>query len=202
MRPRLFRTAAEFRSWLEGHHASAREIWLRLRRMEAPGRGVTYSEALDLALCFGWIDGVRRSLDDWSFAVRFSPRQPRSIWSKVNLRRFEQLVRSGLVAPAGRQAFRQRDPARSGLYSFESRPRDLPPAYSRLFRSRPAAWSYFAAQPPSYRRTAIFWVVSAKLEPTRRRRLAELIADSSQSRRLKMLTRRPKTGCHETGAEA
>lgn len=145
---------------------------------------------------------MRRSLDDRSFAVRFSPRQPRSIWSKVNLRRYEQLVRSGLVAPAGLQAFRQRDPARSGLYSFESRPKTLPPAYLRLFQDQPAAWAFFAAQPPSYRRTAVFWVVGAKLEATRRRRLAQLIADSSQMRRLKMLTRRPKTGCHGAGVEA
>jgi uncharacterized protein YdeI (YjbR/CyaY-like superfamily) len=189
MKPRSFRSARDFRSWLESHHAASTEINLRLRKAGAGGPGVTYAEALDVALGFGWIDGVRQAVDHRSYAVRFSPRRPRSIWSRVNLRHYARLQRAGLVAPAGRAAFAQRDPERSGRYSFESRPKVLPPAYRRLFEKRPAAWKHFLAQPPSYRRTAIFWVVSAKQETTRQRRLAQLIADSAGGRRLRMLTR-------------
>lgn len=189
MNVRRFRSAADFRAWLETHHATAAELWLRLRKAGAPGPGLTYAEALDQSLCFGWIDGVRHAVDAGSYAVRFSPRKPRSIWSKVNLRHFARLECLGLVAPAGRAAFVQRDPRRSGLYSFESRPRELPPPYRRAFQAESAAWAFFSAQPPSYRRTAIFWVVSAKQETTRQRRLAQLIADSAHGRRLKMLTR-------------
>ena len=182
-------SASAFRTWLEANHASVREINLRLRKSGATGPGVTYAEALDLSLCFGWIDGMRRSIDGKSFAVRFTPRKARSIWSNVNLRHYERLERMGVVAAPGREAFQRRDPKRTGLYSFESRPRQLPLAYRRIFRSSPAAWAFFSAQPPSYRRTATFWVVSAKQEATRERRLAQLIADSKQGRRLGMLAR-------------
>ncbi len=184
-----FATESDLRAWFEANHALARELWLRLRKTSAAGPGVTYAEALDLALCHGWIDGVRRAVDSRSYAIRFSPRQPRSIWSKVNLRHYERLERSGRVTAAGKRAFQERDPARSGLYSFESRPRQLPPGLRRIFRADAGAWAFFSAQAPSYRRTAIFWVVSAKQETTRQRRLAQLIADSAHGRRLKMLAR-------------
>jgi len=189
VRPRLFDTPADLRLWLEANHASTLEIWLRLRKSGATCAGITYAEAVDLALCFGWIDGVRHPFDYQYFSVRFTPRKPRSIWSKVNLRHYERLERMALVAPAGRAAFEQRDPKRSGLYSFESRPKALPPAYRRIFQENPAAWAFFTAQPPWYQRTATFWVVSAKQEATRQRRLAQLIADSAQGQRLRMLTR-------------
>ena len=189
MTPRLFRTAADLQAWLEANHASTPELWLRLRKSGAKGPGVTYAEALDLALCFGWIDGVRRGIDANSFAVRFTPRKARSIWSKLNLRHYERLERMGSVAPAGRAAFQRRDRKRTGLYSFESRPQELPLIYRRTFQTQPAAWEFFSAQPPSYRRTATFWVLSAKQEATRERRLAQLTSDSARGRRLKMLTR-------------
>jgi uncharacterized protein YdeI (YjbR/CyaY-like superfamily) len=189
MTARSFPSVLDMRKWLEANHASVREIRIRLRKSGATGPGVTYPEALDLALCFGWIDGVRHSIDGTSFAVRFSPRKARSIWSKVNLRHYERLERTGFVAPAGREAFLRRDPKRTGLYSFESRPQQLPPAHRRIFQSSPSAWAFFSAQPPSYRRTATFWVVSAKQEATRERRLAQLISDSSRGRRLGMLAR-------------
>lgn len=188
--PRRFENACDLRAWLEASHASVREVWLRLRKAGAAGPGVTYAEALDQALCFGWIDGVRRAFDGDSFLVRFTPRRPGSIWSKLNLRHYERLEGTGNVSPAGRAAFEQRDPKRSGLYSFESRPQELPPAYRRGFKRHPGAWAFFNAQPPSYRRTATFWVMGAKLEATRERRLAQLIDDSTHGRRLAMLAGR------------
>lgn len=185
-----FATASEFQDWLAKRHASAAEAWLQLRRAGAPPPGITYGEALDAALCHGWIDGVRYAGEDArTFIVRFSPRKRASIWSKVNLRHYDRLDKAGLVAPAGRAAFEDRDPARSGLYSFETRPRKLSPAYRRTFQAAPKAWAFFMAQPPGYRRTAIFWVVSAKREPTRARRLAQLIRDSAAARRLSLLAR-------------
>ncbi len=189
MTPRFFHNASDFRAWLEANHSSAAEIWLRLRKVGVPGPGVTYAEALDQALCFGWIDGVRHGFDADSFIIRFTPRRPKSIWSKLNLRHYARLARAGSVAPPGRAVFELRDPKRSGLYSFESLPKELPPAYCRRFQAAREAWAFFVAQPPSYRRTATFWILSAKQEPTRDRRLAQLIADSAHSRRLKILMR-------------
>ncbi len=182
-------SAAAWRAWLTANHAGARELWLRLRKTGAVGAGVTYAEALDQALCFGWIDGVRYPHDEFSYVVRFTPRRPRSIWSKVNRAHYARLERAGQVAAPGRAVFAARDPARGGLYSFESRPEELPPAFRRRFRAERAAWVFFSEQPPSYRRVATFWVVSAKQEGTRERRLAQLIADSAAGRSLRMLTR-------------
>ena len=196
-----FPSALDLRKWLEANHASVREMWIRLRKSGATGPGVTYAEALDLALCFGWIDGVRHAIDGESFAIRFSPRKARSIWSNVNLRHYERLERMGFVAAAGREAFQRRDPKRTGVYSFESRPQQLPLAYRRIFQSSPSAWAFFSAQPPSYRRTATFWIVSAKQEATRERRLAQMISDSRQGRRLGMLAR-PGAGAKPSDRKA
>ena len=182
-----FATEAEFRSWLDRHHARKTEVWLRLRRTKAAGPGIIYAQALDLALCFGWIDGVRQAADARSYLVRFTPRRSTSIWSLVNLRHFERLEKLGLVAAPGRAAHARRDPKRSGLYSFETPPREFSPAQLKKFRSEPRAWEHFQSQPPGYRRVATFWVVSAKQEATRERRLAQLIADSAAGRRLRQL---------------
>ncbi len=191
-RVQSFPSASELQTWLEANHTTASEIWLRLRKKGVAGPGVTYAEALDLALCFGWIDGVWHSIDTCSFAIRFTPRKPRSIWSLVNLRHYERLQRLGRVTPAGREVFEKRDPKRSGLYSFESRPQEFSSEYCRLLQANAAAWAFFSAQPPYYRRVATFWVVSAKREPTRERRLAQLISDSAQQQRLRMLAPAPK----------
>ncbi len=192
MTPQFFHTPSDLRAWLEANHASSQELWLRLRKTTVPDPGVTYSEALDLALCFGWIDGVRHAVDGKSFAVRFTPRKPKSTWSKVNIRHYKRLERTGSVTAAGREAFQQRESSRTGRYSFESAPRELPPALERTFRANPAAWAFFMTRPPSYRRTATFWVLSAKKGETRERRLAQLILDSSHGQRLEML-RRPSS---------
>jgi uncharacterized protein YdeI (YjbR/CyaY-like superfamily) len=184
-----FPTAEDFRRWLERHHGSEKEIVVRLRKKASRMSGLTYPEALDEALCFGWIDGVRRSIDIEAYSVRFTPRKASSVWSRVNLRHYDRLDKQGRLAAPGRAAHAKRDPRRSGIYSFETRPQDLPPDFVRQFQAKPAAWRFFLSQPPGYRRTASFWVVSAKQEPTRLRRLATLIADSAGGRRLGMLAR-------------
>ena len=183
MRPRAFRTASAFRAWLEAHHATASELVVRCFKVSARERGMTYPEALDEALCFGWIDGVRRSLDAHSFSIRFTPRRAKSYWSAVNRRHAERLEAEGRMHAAGLAAFRKAD-AEAGKYSFERRPQALPPAYEKRLRARPRAWAFYQQQPPWYRRTAAFWVMSAKRDETREARLTELIACSMEQRRI------------------
>lgn len=183
-RPIHFASAAEFRGWLEKNHASATEAVVRLRKVGTAEPGVTYAEALDHALCFGWIDGVRRPLDHAWYLTRFTPRKHRSTWSLVNLRHFERLEQLGLVAPAGRAAFARRDPARTGIYSFEKRPKRFLARHEKAFRARAAAWAFFVKQPAGYRRLAIHWVTRAKREETRQRRLGKLVAESAAGRRI------------------
>jgi uncharacterized protein YdeI (YjbR/CyaY-like superfamily) len=190
---RGFPGVAAFRAWLERHHGREAELLVRCFKVHAAGRGMTYAQALDEALCWGWIDGVRRSVDEDSFSVRFSPRKPNSVWSAVNIRRAKQLEADGRMAPPGRAAFAARRSAR-GVYSFESKPADFPPAMKRRFRSSAAAFRFWSAQPPGYRRTATFWVLSAKQQATRDRRLDVVIACCARGQRIPLLARdRPST---------
>jgi uncharacterized protein YdeI (YjbR/CyaY-like superfamily) len=190
MSAKIFRSAAEFRKWLEANHGCVTELWLGMHNQRSDKKSITYREALDEALCFGWIDGVRKSIDSTLYQQRFTPRQPKSYWSAVNIKRWKDLAELGRVAPAGVEAFERRS-TDSAKYSFESRPKKLPPAYERQFQASAAAWKFFRAQAPWYQRTSSFWVLSAKQEETRQRRLARLIADSENGRRMDMLT--PKT---------
>jgi uncharacterized protein YdeI (YjbR/CyaY-like superfamily) len=183
---RAFSDPAEFRAWLEAHHDSATELLVRCRKVQAGRKGLTYRQALDEALCIGWIDGVRRGVDEGSFSVRFSPRKPKSAWSTVNITRFRQLQKEGRVHPAGLAAFQARVKT---PYSYENRPQALAPAYVRKFRTNQLAWRFFEAQPPWYRRTCAFWVMSAKRSETRERRLARLIATSEQQKGIPPLKR-------------
>jgi uncharacterized protein YdeI (YjbR/CyaY-like superfamily) len=180
--PRFFRSAEAFRRWLESHHGRQDELLVGFYKKDSGCGGITYPEALDEALCFGWIDGVRRRVDDVSYSIRFTPRRKRSIWSRVNLKRVEALEALGKMHAAGLAALARREPERTGVYSFEDRPRELDPAYEAEFKHHPEAWANFQARAPYYRRTAIFWVMSAKKEETRRRRLATLIQDSAKGR--------------------
>lgn len=180
---RFFKSAAEFRKWLAKHHATEPELLVGLYKTGSSRGGLTYPAALDEALCYGWIDGLRRGLDGERWCIRFTPRKKNSIWSAVNLRHVARLTREGRMAAPGLEAFQKRNRARTGLYSFEQRARELSSAWKREFRAERAAWAFFAAQPPSYRRTAAFWVMSAKKEETQRRRLATLIASSAAGRR-------------------
>ena len=180
MKPTFFRSADEFRRWLERRHSRARELWVGFHKKDTGRPSLTWPESVDAALCFGWIDGIRKRIDDQRYTIRFTPRRPRSIWSAVNLRRVRALRRVGLMRPAGLAAWARRTRERSGVYSFEQRPQKLPPRYEKVLRARPRAWAYFRARPPSYRRTVTWWVVSAKQEATRARRLAILIDYSEQ----------------------
>ena len=187
MRPKPFAAAAAFRTWLHQKHASVPELLVRCFKTRARRRGMTYKEALDEALCFGWIDGVRRSIDEDSFSVRFTPRKPRSYWSTANRRRAAVLEAEGRMQPAGLAALRAAGKGEEGRYSFERRPQALRPAYQRELRKIARAWAFYQRQPPWYRRTTAFWVMSAKREETRARRLAELIACSQQQRPIRPL---------------
>jgi uncharacterized protein YdeI (YjbR/CyaY-like superfamily) len=190
--PRYFRTAAAFRKWLEKHHATANELLVGLYRMDSGKGGLTYPEALDEALCFGWIDGLRKRYDAGSYTIRFAPRVTGSIWSVINTRRMEGLIESDRPHAAGLKVFEQRDKKKSKLYSYEVGTCQLVASYEQRFRSRPAAWEFYQAQAPWYRRVSCYWVMSAKREETRLRRLSTLIEDSSHGRRIKQLISNPK----------
>ncbi len=194
-RPRSFPSPTEFRAWLEEHHGSVNELFVRCWKTQARHKGMTYREALDEALCLGWIDGVRRSVDEASFNVRFTPRKAKSQWSAVNVTRANQLLKERRMHPAGLAAFRARV---NTQYSYESRPQALAPAYLRKFRANPRAWKFFEAQPPWYRRTTAFWVMSAKQEETRARRLDVLIASSEQHKAIPPLKERPSAPTRST----
>ena len=185
MNPVFFPSAAAFHAWLEKHHAEARELWLGFFKRTSGRDGITYAEAVDEALCFGWIDGIVKRLDEARYVRRFTPRRPVSNWSRVNIARVERLARAGRMHAAGLAAFAARDPARSAAYSFEAqRAARLPPALAREFRGHRAAWRFFSAQAPSYQRLAIRFIVSGKQPETRARRLQKVIAASAAGRRL------------------
>jgi uncharacterized protein YdeI (YjbR/CyaY-like superfamily) len=180
MEPTFFATPADFRAWLERHHESHSELIVGFHKRGSGRPSITWPEAVDQALCFGWIDGVRRRIDDTSYSIRFTPRKARSTWSAVNVRRMNQLVDDGLVAPAGLAAFERRTDDRTAIYSHEQRKAaKLEPDQERRLRADERAWAFFESQPPSYRRAAIHWVTSAKKPETRERRLAQLIECSA-----------------------
>lgn len=178
-----------WRRWLEKHHHKQSEQWVGFHKKATQKPSITWKESVDGALCFGWIDGLRKSIDAERYKIRFTPRKPTSIWSKVNLERVAELTALGLMHPAGLAAFEARKPGKSGLYSFEQETEpELSPAQQKLLRASKPAARYFEAAAPSYRRAAIWWVVSAKQAATRERRLAQLIKDSAEGRRLAHLT--------------
>jgi uncharacterized protein YdeI (YjbR/CyaY-like superfamily) len=189
-RPTFFATPLEFRSWLLDNHESASELWVGFYKKTSGRASITWPESVDEALCFGWIDGIRKSLGPDSYVIRFTPRKPGSTWSKVNVARAEALARSGRMQPAGARAFAARNAKKSGIYSFEQRESPkLRPAELMQFRANERAWRFFQSQPPGYRKTALWWVVSAKRPETRARRLGILIDDSGAGRRIALLRR-------------
>ena len=187
--PRFFETAEEFRTWLEEHHAAEEEILVGFHKKHTGRASMTWTESVREALCFGWIDGIRRSLGEESYTIRFTPRKPSSIWSVRNVRHVEELIDEGRMTPAGLAAFEARKPERTGIYSFERRNARLDREQEERFRADTEAWAFFRSQPPYYRQTAIHWVVSAKRTETQGRRLAKLIEDSRGGRRLAQLQR-------------
>ncbi len=190
MEPRFFPSPAKWRAWLEKHHETRQELWVGFYKKATGKPSITWPESVDEALCFGWIDGIRRSLDAESYAIRFTPRRSTSTWSTVNTGRVAVLESLGRMRPAGITAFSARKIQNSGIYSFEQpKPRKLARMYLAQLRANPAAWRYFHAQPPWYQRAVAWWIGSAKREETRLKRLATLIADSEKSRTVPPLTR-------------
>jgi uncharacterized protein YdeI (YjbR/CyaY-like superfamily) len=190
--PRFFRTPVAFRAWLEANHERANELLVGFHKKGSGRPSITWPESVDEALCYGWIDGVRRSIDESSYSIRFTPRKPRSIWSNVNVAKVESLIRQGRMMPSGLAAYALRDPERSGIYAFERETASFDDEGEQLFRSDRLAWSFFQLQPPSYRRVATYWVTSAKRAETRARRLASLIECSSRGKRLPQYLSPPK----------
>ncbi|MGH2826770.1 MAG: YdeI/OmpD-associated family protein [Actinomycetota bacterium] len=193
MEPIFFASPAEFRTWLETHHEDTPELWVGFYKKSSGRPSITWPESVEQALCFGWIDGVRRSIDDTSYTIRFTPRRARSTWSVVNIKKANELIETGLMRPAGLEALKKRAEARSGIYSYEQRHlATLGEVYEARFRANKKAWDFFQSMPPSYRKAATWWVVSARKEDTRLRRLARLIEDSEHEETIAQLTPRPR----------
>ena len=191
MQPTFFATPEEWRAWLARHHDTVPELWVGFHKRGTGRPSITWPESVDQALCFGWIDGVRRRLDDERYVIRFTPRRSGSIWSSVNHARVKELTRLGLMQPAELRAHAARKAAKSGVYAYEQRKSAaLPAPLERKFRRDRKAWAFFQAQPQWYRQTAVWWIVSAKKEETQDRRLATLIEDSAAGRPIKHLDRR------------
>ena len=186
--PRFFSTPAHFGRWLESHHASETELWVGLYKKHAADRGMTYIQAVDEALCWGWIDGQVRRVDEDRLMQRFTPRKAKSTWSLVNVAKVKALMKTGRMQAPGLATFKARDPKRTGIYSFEQPLAELSAAQLRQFKRTPGAWRWFTAQAPSYRRVATHWVVRAKQEATRVRRLENLIAHCAEGKKLRQFT--------------
>ena len=182
---RFFARPADFRVWLERHHEDARELWVGFHKKASGRPSITWPESVDEALCVGWIDGIRKTIDADSYKIRFTPRKPTSNWSAINIGRVQALTREGRMRPAGLRAFELRVPERSGIYAYENRGAAAWDASAeKQFRSHPAAWSFFQKQPRSYRTLAIWWATTAKKEETRARRLEKLIACSAAMKKI------------------
>ena len=182
---RIFDTPADFRAWLEANHDTARELWVGYYRKGVAKTAMTYREAVEEALCMGWIDGQAGSVSDEVWSNRFTPRRKGSNWSAINIAKIAALRSAGRMHPAGIRAFEERDKRRDATYSYERPPEELPAEYQRRFEGVTTAWAYWQSETPSYRRTASSWVLSAKRPETRERRFASLVADSAAGRRVK-----------------
>ena len=189
MKIRFFRTPSDFRRWLHQHHATARELIVGFYKTGSGKPSITWPESVDEALCYGWIDGIRRRVDDLSYSIRFTPRKASSTWSAINIRRVQALTKEGRMRPAGLTAYQARKENKSGIYSYEQRSATLVEPYATRLRRNKAAWAFFRAQSPSYQKVANWWVVSAKQEATRLRRLERLIEDSAHGRTIPQFTR-------------
>jgi uncharacterized protein YdeI (YjbR/CyaY-like superfamily) len=187
MKPQFFRTPAAFRAWLEMHHATTPELWVGFYKKASGKAGIGYLEAVDAALCFGWIDGIKKRIDALSYTHRFTARRPGSIWSAINTRRAGELRRQGLMAAAGLAALARRDEKKTAIYTYENRPAKLAAAYERVWKATRKAWTFFNAQPAGYQKLAKGWIMNAKKEETRRKRLQILIAASAKETRTRWM---------------
>jgi uncharacterized protein YdeI (YjbR/CyaY-like superfamily) len=189
MEPIYFASATTFRQWLHQHHAGASELWVGFWKKGVDQPTLTWTESVQEALCYGWIDGIRKSVDAERYIIRFTPRKSSSIWSAVNIRHVEALIAEGRMQAAGMRAFEAKTAERSVVYAYEREHAELDAASSKRFKSNRAAWKFFQAQPASYRRVCIWWVISAKREETRTKRLDQLIADSAAGKTVAQYTR-------------
>jgi uncharacterized protein YdeI (YjbR/CyaY-like superfamily) len=184
MTPIFFANQTQFRTWLKDHHDSDSELLVGFYKIDSGKPSMTWSESVDQALCFGWIDGVRKKIDDQRYSIRFTPRKPTSIWSAVNIAKVEKLIKQGLMQPAGLSAFQKRSKERSAVYSFEAEAKKLRADYETTFKSNPQAWEFFISQAPSYQKTIIHWIMTAKQESTQQSRLKKTIDASRLQKRL------------------
>jgi uncharacterized protein YdeI (YjbR/CyaY-like superfamily) len=192
LKPKFFKSPPDFRKWLAAHHANANELLVGFYKKDTGKPSITWPESVDEALCFGWIDGIRRRIDDDSYSIRFTPRKTSSTWSAVNIGRANELIRERRMSPAGEKAFAARKENRSGIYSYEQRSAELIERYAGKLRRNKAAAKFFASQPPSYRKAANWWVISAKQEQTRLKRLEQLVKLSAAGQTIPQFTRRTK----------
>lgn len=183
MIPKFFKTPSDFRKWLAANHAQEKELWVGFYKKGSGKPSIDWPESVEEALCFGWIDGLRKSIDSESYKIRFSPRRAGSVWSAVNIKNVQELIKQKRMQPAGLKAFAVRKEYRSGIYSYEQRSADLVEPYLGKMKRNKAAWKFFQSQPPWYRKQANWWVVSAKREETRLKRLEKLIELSAHGQR-------------------
>jgi len=187
LKPKFFATPDKFRTWLDKNHHKQAELWVGYHKKATGKPSITWPESVDQALCYGWIDGLRKSLDDSSYMIRFTPRKPDSHWSKVNVNKVKELQKRGLMLPAGLTAFKKMSKNNSGLASFEQENIKMPAKYLAAIKKNKKAWTYFMNEAPSYRKQVTWWIISAKQESTRIKRLQSLIEDSEGNQRVKPL---------------
>ena len=185
---KFFKTPEAFRKWLEKNHSKKDELWLGYYKKGSGKKSITYKEALEEVLCFGWIDGISKGIDEEKYCQRYTPRRKGSIWSAVNIKKAEELISSGKIHTSGLHVYKNRDLKKAGLYSFEQGEIKFPPALLKLLKANKKAWENFSKMPPGYRKTSTWWVISAKQEETRLRRMKTLIADSEAGRKIALLT--------------
>ena len=185
MNPIFFTSPTEFRKWLEENHATQKEILVGFHKLATGKPSMTWSQSVDKAICFGWIDGIRKSFDKDAYTIRFTPRKSKSIWSAVNMKKIEELTSKGLMHPAGISAYEKREEHRTAIYAYENKPAELPVHFDEKLRANEKAWAFFQKQATGYKNTAMYWVMSAKQEATRQQRMKTLINDSEAGLKIK-----------------
>ncbi len=192
MKPLFFKTPTELRKWFVKNHDKSTEQWIGYYKKATKKESITWDESVEEAICFGWIDGLRKSIDDEAYMIRFTPRKPNSFWSLKNMKTIKVLIEKGLMHEAGLAIYAQRDEKKTGVYAFEQKKIVFSTDYENTFKENKKAWTFFTTQAPSYKRLVTYWVMSAKQEKTRIKRLNELINDSENHLRVKQFRRRGK----------
>jgi uncharacterized protein YdeI (YjbR/CyaY-like superfamily) len=199
MKASFFKTPADFRIWFEKNHQKKPELLVGFYKTKTGKQSITWSQAVDEALCFGWIDGVRKSIDDESYTIRFTPRKPKSIWSAINIKKVHELMKQGKMQTAGLAAFEKMDETRSKIYSYEKPPVAFSPAFEKKFKANKKAWDFFQSLPASIKKPSVNWVMSAKQETTRVKRFNQLVEDSEAGRKIKLLSYGDKKNRNSNG---